>query len=115
MSTPADSRIVTSRNTAARPGISIGRSGRTSLTTMAISAGSASAHAIHIAASRANAASSFSFNGNDLARRIVKQRRQLQIEFGVNPEQQSDDERQAQRDEKSGPVHGAGFSRGGWR
>ncbi len=48
------------------------------------------------------------------ARGIVEQCRQLQVEFGKNPEQQSDDERQAQRDNKSGPVHGAGFSRGGW-
>ena len=46
-------------------------------------------------------------------RGIIEQRSQLQIELGINPEQQCDDKRQAQRDEKSGPVHGAGFSRGG--
>ena len=57
--------MVTSRNTAARPGTSIGRSGRTSFPTMAISAGSASAQAIHIAPSRAKAASPLCFSGND--------------------------------------------------
>jgi hypothetical protein len=30
----------------------------------------------------------------------------------MKPEQQSDDNRKGERDEKSGPVHGAGFSRG---
>ena len=92
--------------------MNIGKSGRTSFTTRAASDGNASAHAIHIAASRAKAAIQLCFSGNDLARGIVEQRRQLQVEFGKNPEQQSDDERQPQRDEKSGPVHGAGFSRG---
>ena len=35
------------------------------------------------------------FSGKDLVARIVKQRGQLQIEFGINPEQQSDDKRKA--------------------
>jgi hypothetical protein len=36
----------------------------------------------------------------------------LQVELGINPEQQSDNERQGQRGIKSRSVHGAGFSRG---
>ena len=64
---PAESSSVTSRKTTVRPGISIGRSGRTSLTTSAAIDGSANAQAIHIAASRAKAASALSFSGNDFA------------------------------------------------
>ena len=105
---------MTSRNTAARPGTSIGRSGRTSFTTMAISAGSASAQAIHIARIAREGGKPVELQRKRCARGIEEQRRQLQVEFGKDPEQQSDDERQAQRDEKSGSVHGAGFSRGGW-
>ena len=63
MSTPAESSIVVSRNTAARPDISIGRSGRMNFQTMVTIAGSTSAHAIHIAASRANCATVSSFTG----------------------------------------------------
>ena len=111
---PADRMIVTSRNRAARPGISIGRSGRSSFTTNATIAGNANAHAIHIAASRANRGHRVELQRKRFGRGIVEQRRQFQIELGKNPEQQSDDERQSQRDEKSGPVHGAGFSRGKW-
>ncbi len=80
----------------ARPDISSGRSGRTSFTTRATIAGSASPQAIHIAPSRAIAASVLILSGNDWLVAIVEQRRQLQVEFGINPEQQSDDERQAQ-------------------
>ena len=46
--------------------MNIGRSGRTSFTTMAASDGNASAQAIHIAASRAMAAIQLCFSGNDL-------------------------------------------------
>ncbi len=49
----------------ARPGISSGRSGRTSFTTNATIAGSAMPHAIHIAPSRAIAASVLSLSGKD--------------------------------------------------
>ena len=96
----------------ARPEISSGRSGRASFITSATMNGSAMPHAIHIAPSRAIAASVLNFSGKDFRRRIVEQRGQAQIEFGINPEHKSDDKRKAKRDEKSGPVHGAGFSRG---
>ena len=105
--------MVTSRNTTVRPGTSSGLSGRTSLTTRATIDGSAKPHAIHIAASRANIASVLNFSGKVLLDASKNSAASLQIEFGINPEQQSDDERQRQRDEKSGSVHGAGFSRGG--
>jgi hypothetical protein len=49
----------------ARPETSSGRSGRSSFTTNATIAGAASAHAIHIAPSRAIAASILSLSGND--------------------------------------------------
>ena len=78
----------------ARPDITSGRSGRANLTSSATIAGSARPHAIHIAPSRAIAASALSLSGNDLARRIVEPRGQPQIEFGINPEQQSDNKRQ---------------------
>jgi hypothetical protein len=58
--------MVTSRKMTARPGISIGRSGRSNFATKATIAGSAKAHAIHIAASRAKEATASSFIGNDL-------------------------------------------------
>jgi len=42
-----------------------------------------------------------SFSGKGSGRRIVKQRGQLDVEFGIDPEQQSDNERQPKRDDKS--------------
>ena len=64
---PADRMIVVSRKIAARPEISIGRSGRMNFTTIAAIAGNTKPHAIHIAASRAKPASVLSFSGNDFA------------------------------------------------
>jgi hypothetical protein len=50
----------------ARPEINSRRSGRNNFTTRATIAGSAMAHASHIAPSRAYAAMVSAFNGNDL-------------------------------------------------
>ena len=54
---------VISRKTIARPDINSGRSGRASFTSNATMAGSARPHAIHIAPSRAIAASALSLSG----------------------------------------------------
>ena len=54
------------RKMIARPDINSGRSGRTILIASAPSAGITSAHVIHIAASRATAASTLAFSGNVL-------------------------------------------------
>ncbi len=107
---PADMMIVTSRKTIARPDTSSGRSGRISLTTRATSEGSTNAQAIHIAASRAKLAQPFSLSGNDLVSGVEEQRRELEVELGIEAEDDADHEPQRQGDEKSSPVHGARFS-----
>jgi len=58
---------VVNRKTTARPDINSGRSGRASFTSNATMAGSARPHAIHIAPSRAIAASVLSLSGKDFA------------------------------------------------
>jgi hypothetical protein len=63
VSTPADSVSVISRNRIARPDMISGRSGRISLTINAAMAGTAIAHAIHIAPSRAMPASQLNLSG----------------------------------------------------
>src|SRR5207302_9958871 len=41
-------------------------------------------------------------------RRVIEQRCQLEVEFGIDPKQQSHNKRERKRNEKSGPAHGAG-------
>ncbi len=103
---------MTSRNTTARPDISSGRSGRTNLTTSATIAGKRKAPRDPHRGVARERGGLIELQWKRPRRRIVKQRSKFQIEFGINPKQQFDHKRERQRDEKSGPVHGAGFSRG---